>query len=57
MPFFVQGLFVWIVFWGGALGIVAASFGNKSRVMWVMLGGTGLMLIAAIVTPILPAVR
>lgn len=55
-PFFTLGLILWIVFWGGALGLIAIFFGKNSRVTLVLLIITGLMLAAAIMTPILAAV-
>ena len=55
MPFFIIGLVLWIVFWGGALAITAGFFGRKSRVVRVAFGITGVMLVAAIITPTVAA--
>lgn len=56
MPFFVIGLVLWGVFWGGALVIVAGFFGRKSQVMRVGLRITAGMFSIAIITPIVAAV-
>lgn len=55
MPFFTIGLVLWIVFWGGTLAITAGTFGRKSKVIRVAFGITGVMLLAAIITPIVAA--
>lgn len=55
MPFFTIGLVLWIIFWGAALAIIAGIFGRKSKVVRVTFGITGVMLLAAIITPIVAA--